>query len=161
MKQAIVTLGSSITLTTSGGPNSWAAEPGNFIAELVPEQPELVQIEGQRSPTGCTYSLSKKTIFIHPFTLTRPLLLSMLAGTQRRQYNIKCLNYGSQMIQVRIGNLPSSSNPLPVVQTETLEFICERPASVYVHAVLPRPTPETLEHYPDQFPEECVEGMLT
>ncbi|XP_051914463.1 nuclear pore membrane glycoprotein 210-like isoform X2 [Hippocampus zosterae] len=98
---AVVTLGSSKDMLFEGGPQPWVLEPSKFFCELRAEEEEGVSL-----------------------TLTSPLS----HNSDQHLVRATCRALGEQMLEVRMRNKASVTNPYPAVERASVKFVCAPPS---------------------------------
>ncbi|XP_054647663.1 nuclear pore membrane glycoprotein 210 isoform X2 [Dunckerocampus dactyliophorus] len=114
---AVVSLGSSKDMLFEGGPRPWVLEPSKFFCMLKAEDEESVSL-----------------------TLTSP------SSHNYNQHWVRttCRVLGEQLLDVRVGNKASVTNPFPAVELTSVKFVCAPPSRlnlVPVYAVPPLDLP--------------------
>lgn len=141
-----------MTIGVAGGPTPWpgvrarslslfshAQDPSKFSESVTAiEEPSAVAISSLRSVTGAPRSQS------HP--------PHALGSHTWRYYRIMCRALGSQVITVRVGSLPSASNPHPVEREISLLFTCAEPRDAFIYPVV------APGRAVDDVPQDCAEG---
>ncbi|KAL6059537.1 Fibronectin type-III domain-containing protein [Balamuthia mandrillaris] len=109
---ALVTLGSTATITFEGGPNPWLYEPTAFFAEVKPSNPSTVKVK--KAKMESVHSRAR-----HSFLLT-------------------CLQHGDQTIEIVVGNRPTATNPHPAQMSATTAFSCKPPHTLLLYPAEPQ-----------------------
>ncbi|XP_061698487.1 nuclear pore membrane glycoprotein 210 isoform X2 [Syngnathoides biaculeatus] len=98
---ALVTLGSSKDMLFQGGPQPWVLEPSKFFCDLKAENEESVSS-----------------------TVTSPLS----PNYDQHLVRATCRALGEQMLEVRVSNKASVTNPYPAVERTSVKFVCAPPS---------------------------------
>ncbi|XP_061650259.1 nuclear pore membrane glycoprotein 210 [Phyllopteryx taeniolatus] len=98
---AVVTLGSSKDMLFQGGPQPWVLEPSKFFCDLKAEDEESVSS-----------------------TVTSPLSHNY----DQHLVSATCKALGEQMLEVRVSNKASVTNPYPAVEQASVKFVCAPPS---------------------------------
>ncbi|XP_051914460.1 nuclear pore membrane glycoprotein 210-like isoform X2 [Hippocampus zosterae] len=112
---AVVTLGSSKDMLFEGGPQPWVLEPSKFFCELRAEEEEGVSL-----------------------TLTSPLS----HNSDQHLVRATCRALGEQMLEVRVRNKASVTNPYPAVEMASVKFVCAPPSRLTLVPVYAVPKQE-------------------
>ncbi|XP_061908725.1 nuclear pore membrane glycoprotein 210 isoform X1 [Entelurus aequoreus] len=98
---AVVTLGSSKDMLFEGGPLPWVLEPSKFFCNLKAEHEEHVSLS-LTSPPAHNY--------------------------KQHWVRATCRALGEQMLDVRVGNKASLTNPYPAVELTAVRVVCAPPS---------------------------------
>ncbi|XP_019732833.1 nuclear pore membrane glycoprotein 210 isoform X5 [Hippocampus comes] len=112
---AVVTLGSSKDMLFEGGPQPWVLEPSKFFCELRAEEEESVSL-----------------------TLISPLSHNY----DQHLVRATCKALGEQMLEVRVRNKASVTNPYPAVERASVKFVCAPPSRLTLVPVYAIPQQE-------------------
>ncbi|XP_068506084.1 nuclear pore membrane glycoprotein 210-like [Syngnathus scovelli] len=98
---AVVTLGSSKDMLFEGGPQPWVLKPSKFFCDLKAENEESVSLT-LASPPSHNYD--------------------------QHLVRATCRALGEQMLEVRVSNKASMTNPYPAEERASVKFICAPPS---------------------------------
>ncbi|XP_037101370.1 nuclear pore membrane glycoprotein 210-like [Syngnathus acus] len=98
---AVVTLGSSKDMLFEGGPQPWVLKPSKFFCDLKAENEESVSL-----------------------TLASPLSHNY----DQHLVRATCRALGEQMLEVRVSNKASMTNPYPAEERASVKFVCAPPS---------------------------------
>ncbi|XP_061128273.1 nuclear pore membrane glycoprotein 210-like [Syngnathus typhle] len=101
MSVAVVTLGSSKDMLFEGGPQPWVLKPSKFFCDLKAENEESVSL-----------------------TLASPLSHNY----DQHLVRATCRALGEQMLEVRVSNKASMTNPYPAEERASVKFVCAPPS---------------------------------
>ncbi|NXO01664.1 PO210 protein, partial [Rhinopomastus cyanomelas] len=110
---ALVTLGSSKNMLFEGGPRPWVQEPSKFFRDVTVEFADSVDVS-----------------FFGPPMSQNPV---------QHWVRVSCKSLGEQVITLTVGNSPTITNPLPVVVTAVVKFICAIPSQLTLTPVYRSP----------------------
>uniref|UniRef100_A0A3P8X2Y5 Nucleoporin 210 n=1 Tax=Cynoglossus semilaevis TaxID=244447 RepID=A0A3P8X2Y5_CYNSE len=98
---AVVSLGSSKDMLFEGGPRPWVLEPSKFFCDMAAEDKAGVSL-ALTNPSSHKYD--------------------------QHWLRATCRSLGEQVLEVRVGNKPSVTNPYPAVELTKIQFVCAPPS---------------------------------
>ncbi|EDV28745.1 uncharacterized protein TRIADDRAFT_51962 [Trichoplax adhaerens] len=113
---AIVSLYSSVTITSIGGPKPRSFDRSSYFESVIPAEPDQVSLE-LLSPSDMPTRLSLATDNIHVHRVT-------------------CTQLGEQILTISVGNRKSLGFPFSVSSSVTFRFMCTIPDALKMEPVL-------------------------
>ncbi|XP_074660511.1 nuclear pore membrane glycoprotein 210-like [Tubulanus polymorphus] len=110
---AVVTVGASLDIVLTGGPQAWVLDPSKSFQTLTVEKPDVV---------------------------THEKLTSLGLQKSYHVFHILCTNLAEQSLTVNVGNGETSKNRFPVTAQASIRFACAPPVGLHLAPLLIHPS---------------------